>query len=129
MHSKLEELPVAMDAAGARTHLQQGLGGMTVAFWKMSRVDSRPMLKGLEHDCCPCPHWGYMIKGKMRVIYQDGNEETVSAGDIFYFPAGHNGIADEEVEWLEFSPEKELSQVMEHIAKQQQQQIPAFSYF
>jgi len=51
---------------------------------------------------------------------QHGNEETIKAGDMFYFPAGHNGYSDEEVVWLEFSPEKDLRRVMEHIAKQQQ---------
>jgi hypothetical protein len=117
MHSKLEKLPVAMDAPGAKAHLQTNLGGMAVAYWKMSSVDSRPMLKGLPNDCCPCPHWGYMIKGTLKVTYQDGNEEIVTAGDVFYFPAGHHGFSDEEVIWLEFSPEKELMQVLEHVAK------------
>lgn len=25
-------------------------------------ADLRPATKGLPHDLCPCPHWGYMIK-------------------------------------------------------------------
>jgi len=117
MHSKLEKLPVAMDTPVVKAHLQTGLGGMAAAFWKMSTVDSRPLMKGLPDDCCPCPHWGYMIKGTMRIEYQDGKKETVTAGDIFYFPAGHHGFADEEVEWLEFSPEVELNQVLQHLDK------------
>jgi hypothetical protein len=44
----------------------------------------------------------------------------VKAGDMFYFPAGHNAFSDEEVSWLEFSPEEELRHVMEHLEIQQQ---------
>jgi hypothetical protein len=118
MHSQPEKLPVSMDSPGARLFLKTGFGGMTAAYWKMSSVDSRPMLSGLTDDCCPCPHWGYMLKASMKISYQDGSEETVKAGEIFYFPAGHNGFSDEEVEWIEFSPEKELQLVMEHLARQ-----------
>ena len=40
-----------------------------------------PLLEGLEGDLCQCPHWGYLIEGRIRVSYQDGTQETVSAGD------------------------------------------------
>jgi hypothetical protein len=117
MHSKLEKLPVAMDAPGLKLHMQPGWGGMTVTYWVTKGVDSRPMLKGLPNDSCPCPHWGYLLKGSLTIKYDDGSEETVKAGDIFYFPPGHNGISGEEVEWLEFNPEKELNKVLDHMAK------------
>ncbi len=119
MHSKLEKLPVSVDAPGTTMHLQTGWGGMAVAYNRMSSVDSRPMLKGLPDDCCPAPHWGYIIKGSMLVKYQDGGEEIVTAGDVFYMPAGHHGFSDSEVVWIEFSPEKELQQVFDHLAKAQ----------
>ena len=83
----------------------------------MTDADLAPMLKGLPNDSCPCPHWGYLIKGSMHITYDDGTEETVSAGEVFYFPAGHNGVSTEEVEWFEFNPEKELKQVFDHLAK------------
>jgi hypothetical protein len=116
MHSKLEKLPSAMEGPGTKMLMQPGWGGLTVAYWEMPGVDSRPMLKGLPNDCCPSPHWGYMIKGSMEIVYDNGTGETVNAGDVFYFPAGHNAIAGKEVAWLEFSPEKELKQVLDHLA-------------
>jgi hypothetical protein len=117
MHSKLEKLPVTMEAPGTKTHMQPGWGGMAVAYWVMSGVDSRPMLMGLPNNSCPCPHWGYMLKGTMHLTYDDGTKETVSAGDLFYMPAGHNATSDTEIAWIEFSPEKELKQVFDHLAK------------
>ena len=53
------------------------------------------------------------------MIYDDGTKETISAGDVFYLPAGHNAKSDEEIAWIEFSPEKELKQVFDHLAKKQ----------
>ena len=28
-------------------------------------IDHAPLLKGLPNNQCQCPHWGYVIKGKM----------------------------------------------------------------
>ena len=117
MHTELEKLPVALEAPGTKMHMQTGWGGMAVAYNVMPGVDSRPMLKGLPGDSCPCPHWGYMIKGSMQVIYNDGTTETVSAGEVFYLPEGHNALSAGEIAWIEFSPEKELQQVFAHLAK------------
>ena len=117
MHSKLDNLPVFMEAPGTKVLMQQGWRGITVAYWMMPTTDSRPMLKGLPNDSCPAPHWGYMIKGSMQITYDDGTEETISAGDVFYMPAGHNAISEGEIAWIEFSPEKELQMVLDHLAK------------
>ena len=32
-------------------------------------VDSTPMLKGLPGDRCPCPHWGYVFKGRVTYTF------------------------------------------------------------
>jgi hypothetical protein len=117
MHLKPENLPVSMEAPGTKMHLQTGWGDMAVAYWKMQTVDSRPMLKGLPHDSCPCPHRGYVLKGSMQIIYDDRETETVSEGNVFYLPAVHNAVSSDEIIWIEFSPEKELQIVFEHLAK------------
>jgi hypothetical protein len=62
-----------------------------------------PLFQGLPDNRCPCPHWGYVLTGTMRVIYADG-EETVSAGDLIYLPPGHTVVVEQDVEYLEFSP-------------------------
>ena len=56
---------------------------------------------------CPVPHWGYCFKGEATMIYDDGTEEVVRAGDVFYFPKGHTMIIDKDApvacEIIEFS--------------------------
>jgi hypothetical protein len=42
--------------------------------------DDAELLKGLPNDACPCAHWGYLFKGKMRFRYTDGSEDVVSGG-------------------------------------------------
>jgi quercetin dioxygenase-like cupin family protein len=57
------------------------------------RMDFTPLLKGLPKDRDPCPHWGIVLKGQMRVKY-DGKEEIVKAGETCYMPPGHTGIVE-----------------------------------
>ena len=42
------------------------------------------------------------------------------AGDVFYYPPGHVGWSDEEIARIEFSPEKGMNMVMDHIGKKMQ---------
>jgi hypothetical protein len=71
-------------------------------------VDATPLLRGLPGDQCQCPHWGYVLKG--RLTYQvDGREEVFEAGDAFYLPPGHIPVQNEPgSEFVQFSPTKEL---------------------
>lgn len=58
---------------------------------------------GDPDDLCPCPHWGYVINGRLK-IQSDAGEETLRTGDVFYLAAGHTGVAEEDTEFLEVSP-------------------------
>ena len=51
-------------------------------------IDATPLLKGLPDDRCQCPHWGYVIKGRLTFRFAD-HEEVFEAGDAFYLPPGH----------------------------------------
>ena len=57
-------------------------------------LDSTPMLKGLPGDRCTCPHWGYVLTGKVTYTFDD-HEETNEAGDNFlrsrWTPAASRG--------------------------------------
>jgi len=79
-------------------------------------TDVAPLLKGLPNDACPCPHWGYVIKGQVRVIYRD-SEEVIRAGDLYYLPAGHTAIVEEDYEALEFSPPAGHQEVLDVIKR------------
>ena len=79
-------------------------------------ADLSPLFKGLPNDMCHCPHWGYVVKGRMRVTYADG-EETIAAGDLFYMPPGHTGTVLEDIEFVEFSPPHEHDEVLEALRR------------
>jgi len=71
-------------------------------------VDATPLLKGLPDDRCQCPHWGYVLKGRLTYRFPHG-EETYEAGDAFYHPPGHIPVKHEPgTEIVQFSPTAEL---------------------
>jgi len=96
----------------------QGHGGMTIGYDEFKGpLDVTPIFKGLPHDMCNSPHWGYVLEGSLRLIYADGKEETVNAGEVFYWPAPHTGIVDKYVKFVDFSPDEEMSILMDQVAK------------
>jgi hypothetical protein len=74
--------------------------------------DVGPLLKGLPDDMCQCPHWGYVIRGRMRVRYPDG-DEIVEAGSAYYLPPGHAPVMESGTEVIEFSPREPFQETME----------------
>ena len=74
--------------------------------------DLAPLLKGLPNDMCQCPHYGYVMKGRMRVKHAD-HEEVVNAGDAYYIAPGHAPIMEAGTEIVEFSPKDEYQKTME----------------
>ena len=118
MKIKKNDIPVKMEAPGTVLRSLEGYGGMTIAFNEVpAGTDFSPMLQGLANNSCHCPHWGYIVEGAIRLIYDDGTEEVTRAGEVFYWPAGHTAIVEEDVKIIDFSPEKEFGEVMEHIFK------------
>ena len=92
------------------------LDGYTVSFVTITKShDLAPILAGLPTGRCTCPHWGYVIKGRVVVRYDD-HEETFGAGDSFYWPPGHAPEADEGTELVQFSPTEQLAEVEAAIA-------------
>ena len=118
MKIKKEKIPVTMEAPGTTMRGLPGFGGMTVAFNEIpSGTDFSPLLQGLKNNSCHCPHWGYVVEGELLVKYDNGTEETLVAGDVFYLPPGHTALFGKDLKFLDFSPAKELNEVMSHIAK------------
>ena len=71
-------------------------------------VDGTPLMKGLPDDRCQCPHWGYVISGRVTFRFDD-REESFEAGDAFYTPPGHVPVKHEPgSEVVMFSPAEEL---------------------
>ena len=97
------------------------LDGYTVNFVTFRQdIDATPLLKGLPDDQCQCPHWGYVIKG--RLVYRlGGREETFEAGDAFYAPPGHVPVQHEPgTEIVQFSPTEQLREVETVMARNMQ---------
>jgi hypothetical protein len=121
MQKPLKDLPVSLDVPGARI-TSEAFGDMTVAYTRISKgTDLAPVLEGLPNDHCQCPHWGYIIQGKIRLRYQDGTEEVTEGGNLYYWPAGHTAVVEEDIEFIEFSPRHEMEQLLGHIARKMQQ--------
>jgi hypothetical protein len=69
------------------------------------------LLKGLPDDRCQCPHWGYLFAGSIMVRYSD-HEEVFKAGDAFYMSPGHIPSAEAGTEFVQFSPTRQLAEVI-----------------
>ena len=113
-----KDLPIIMQTPDSILRNMSGLGGMAIAFNELPKgTDFTPLLNGLENNSCHCAHWGYIVEGAIRIIYDDKSEEVSRKGDVFYWPAGHTGIIEEDAKFIEFSPQKEFKEVMDHISK------------
>ena len=88
------------------------LGEYTVAFeTHKADMDPAPFFQGLPDDRCQCPHWGYLLAGKLTVSYAD-REETYQAGDAFYMTPGHVPAAEAGTEFIQFSPKEQLAETV-----------------
>jgi cupin domain len=101
---KVADFGVAIDRSSE-------LDGYSVNFVTITQShDLAPMLAGLPTGKCTCPHWGYVLKGRVIVRYDD-HEEVLEAGDAFYMSPGHAPEAEEGTELIQFSPADELAAV------------------
>jgi hypothetical protein len=109
-----EDVPVVIEDNGVEVRLRDE-DGLSVGFVRLpAGADLRPATKGLPDDLCPCPHWGYMIKGRVRMHTLDGHQDF-AAGEAFYWAPGHAPEALEDSEYVDFSPTEQFRPVIEHI--------------
>jgi hypothetical protein len=109
-----EEVPVAIQTDDAEVRLSE-VGEMTAAFFRLKRgADFGPALAGLPDDMCQCPHWGYVIKGRLKMKTRFG-DEFYEAGQAFYWPPGHSPSAAQDTEYVDFSPSEAFAAVIRHV--------------
>lgn len=95
----------------------EDVDGYTIQFVSFrADIDATPLVKGLPGDACPCPHWGYVVKGRVTYRFAD-HDEVFEAGDAFYLPPGHIPLADAGSEILQFSPAEQLHVVAETMTR------------
>jgi len=106
---------------GPVTDRNDELDGYTINFVEFNEdVDATPLMKGLPDDRCQCPHWGYVLKGRVTFRFAD-RDEVVEAGDAFYLAPGHIPVKHEPgTEMVQFSPTEELRQTEAAIRKNMQ---------
>ncbi len=111
MHKTRGEMEQSLELPEA-TWRSEDWGEMHVSFETYHRTfDAGPFLHGLPNDQCQCPHWGFLVKGRFRVLYGDREEEIV-AGQAYYLPPGHSMIVDADTELIEFSPRDQFAEHM-----------------
>ena len=102
---------------GAVVASSEDVEGYTIDFVTFNvDIDSTPLLEGLPGNRCGCPHWGYVLKGRVTFGFGDA-EEVFEAGDAFYVRGGHTQRADAGTEYLQFSPAEELRVVSDTIRR------------
>ena len=64
------------------------LGDYTVAFETYTAdADLAELFKGLPDDRCQCPHWGVVLKGKLKYTTATARLSS-TAGEAYYVPPG-----------------------------------------
>ena len=87
-------------------------GGYTVGFETYTAdSDAAPLFQGLPNDRCQCPHWGYVLSGRVDFKFAD-REETYEAGDAYVAPPGHTPVFFAGTEIIEFSPSDGLDETV-----------------
>ena len=94
---------------GLATDRETHLDDITVSFVTIHQTHSlKEALAGLPNGQCHCPHWGYLLKGRVTVEYTD-RTEAYGPGDAFYMTPGHVPAAEAGSEFVMFSPRDELA--------------------
>jgi hypothetical protein len=108
--SKVSKATAKKEEFGPVTDCNAEVDGYRIGFATFhDDIDGTPLMKGLPDDMCQCPHWGYVLRGKVVFRYADHDEEY-EEGDAFYTPPGHIPVKHEPgSEVLMFSPADELA--------------------
>lgn len=111
--------PIAVDEALIEGRYAD-LGGYTVGFETFrADADPAPLFRGLPDDRCQCPHWGYVVSGKVIFRYPD-RDEVFEAGDAYFGAPGHLPLVFAGTELIEFSPTDMLNETMAVVTRNMQ---------
>lgn len=122
MHITKNDIPTKIDIPGAiaRQAINFGdasdYGSLAAEYFSLGAgTDIAPLLKGLDHDACHAPHWGFIMSGEVVITYTNNSEETCIGGDLFYWPPGHSVRVVQDAEVILFSPQVEHGEVLNHM--------------
>ena len=110
------DAPETLELDGYEGHFGE-LREYTVGFETYTAdTDLADLFRGLPEDRCQCPHWGVVLKGKVKFIGDD-SETIIEAGDAYYIPPGHLPYLYAGTEVVEFSPTAALQATLEVVEK------------
>ncbi len=117
MRAAPADVPVYAETPGFTSRLAH-CGEFDVAVESLAggRDATQVFRRAFPDGRCPVPHWGYLIRGRMRVRYPD-HEEIIAAGEVWYMPPGHITSTDEDVENVVFTPTGEYEKLMAALAR------------
>jgi hypothetical protein len=92
--------------------------GMNIEYMSFRQeVDPAQLLKSAPDSLCPCPHWGYVIKGRVRFVFAD-HEEICNTGDVCYVAPGHRPIFAAGTEFVAVSQAEAYRPIIDAIKQQ-----------
>jgi hypothetical protein len=117
MRAGLDDLAILVESPGMASRFARW-GELDVAVETMAggRDPSALFHRVFPDGRCPVPHWGYLVRGRMRVKYPD-HEEVISAGEAWYMPPGHIPTTEEDIVDIVFSLAGEYEKVMAALAR------------
>lgn len=96
----------------------QDWGGMVVSVHELQDCDYlSPVIKSFKNGWCEVPHWGYLEKGRVKIISLDQSSKVITAGHLFYVPSGHIAIVEEDVRVVDFSPQHQTLALVNEMDK------------
>jgi hypothetical protein len=117
MHQPMKQLPIVDDYGDGFCSRPVEWGGMIVSYETFPKgTDATPLFKGLPNDMCQSPHWGYILRGRVR-IRSARDEFVLKTGDVYYLEPGHVPVFEEDTEVLEFSPKNAYQQTIDIVNK------------
>lgn len=116
MHADVESLQLLASKGDTSLRGMEAGGMMLLAYRVGAGTDMRPLMQGLPGDLCSCPHWGYVVRGRVRIMHAD-HEEVVTAGEVFHVEAGHAPVFEEDTEMIEVSPREPWLTMMQTVGR------------
>ncbi len=114
MATSIDQMPVEVEQGELVTRYLE-LGDLAIRHAALpAGTDMGPVLQGLPEDRCPSPHWGIVLEGSITITHADGSEEVAGAGQVYHWPAGHTGVSEHGVVFLEVGPVEQMRQFSEH---------------
>lgn len=100
----IDDLPVELEAGELVTKYAE-FGDMAIRHATCPPgTDMGPVLQGLPGNRCGSPHWGIVLDGSILMTHEDGTQELAEAGQVYFWPAGHTGVTEGGVVFIEVGP-------------------------